>query len=134
MILSAARAIEFYFAIKSSRREPYQARVNMGQLVKIAELAERMTWLSGLEPSRDVQIEFVGIRPGERLHEILFANEEANTEIGIQGIVAARQASPGIDAMQAWLATLGQGLAGEERAAFYVVLRDAVPDFRGEAA
>jgi len=108
--------------------------LNMGQPVKIADLAERMIRLSGLEPGRDIQIEFVGIRPGERLHEILFASEEANAEIGIQGIVAARPASPGIEAMRAWLATLGQGLASEERDTIYVVLRDAVPDFRGEAA
>jgi O-antigen biosynthesis protein WbqV len=36
--------------------------------------------------------------------------------------------------MRAWLATLERGLAREERAAIDRVLRDAVPDFRGEAA
>ncbi len=36
--------------------------------------------------------------------------------------------------MRAWLATLEQGLKREERSAVYGVLRDAVPDFRGEAA
>jgi hypothetical protein len=36
--------------------------------------------------------------------------------------------------MRAWLATLEQGLAREERAAIYAVLHDAVPDFRGVAA
>ena len=35
--------------------------------------------------------------------------------------------------MRAWLATLEQGLAREERSAIYRVLRDAVPDFKGEA-
>ena len=47
----------------------------MGQPVKILDLAERMIRLSGLEPGRDIQIEFTGIRPGERLNEILFARE-----------------------------------------------------------
>jgi O-antigen biosynthesis protein WbqV len=108
--------------------------LNMGQPVKIVELAERIIRLSGLEPGRDIDITFTGIRPGERLHEILFAREEPTAEIGIPGIVAARPVSPSIDTMRAWLATLEQGLAREDRTAIYRVLRDAVPDFRGEAA
>ena len=50
--------------------------LNMGQPVKIVDLAERMIRLSGLEPGRDIEITFTGMRPGERLHEILFAREE----------------------------------------------------------
>ena len=108
--------------------------LNMGQPVKIVDLAERMIRLSGLEPGRDIEIEFTGIRPGERLHEILFAREEETAEIGIPGIVAAKPVQPSLEAMRAWLATLEQGLARNERAAIYNVLRDAVPEFRGEAA
>ena len=108
--------------------------LNMGQPVKIAHLAERMIRLSGLEPGRDIQIVFTGMRPGERLNEILFAREEENSAIGISGLVAARPVSPRIDVMRAWLVTLEQGLAREERAAIYAVLRDAVPDFGGVAA
>src|SRR5438045_6149961 len=52
--------------------------LNMGQPVKIVDLAERMIRLSGLEPGRDVNIVFTGIRPGERLNEILFAREEGS--------------------------------------------------------
>ena len=108
--------------------------LNMGQPVKIVDLAERIIRLSGLEPGHDIDITFTGIRPGERLHEILFAREEPTAEIGIPGIVAARPNSPSLDTMRAWLATLEQGLAREDRGAIYRVLRDAVPDFRGEAA
>ena len=108
--------------------------LNMGQPVKIAALAERMIRLSGLEPGRDIQIVFTGMRPGERLNEILFAQDEANSGIGISGVVAARPTSPPLDTMQAWLSTLEQGLARNERAAIFAVLQDAVPDFRGMAA
>jgi O-antigen biosynthesis protein WbqV len=108
--------------------------LNMGQPVKILDLAERMIRLTGLEPGRDIEIVFTGIRPGERLNEILFAREEANAEIGITGVVAAKPVRPSIEAMRAWLKTLEQGIAGNERAVIYRVLRDAVPDFRGEAA
>ncbi len=108
--------------------------LNMGQPVKIVDLAERVIRLSGLEPGRDIEIVFTGIRPGERLHEILFAREEESAEIGIPGIVAARPVEPSLQAIRAWLARLEQGLAHNERSAIYSVLRDAVPEFRGAAA
>ena len=108
--------------------------LNMGQPVKIVDLAERIIRLSGLEPDRDIKITFTGIRPGERLHEILFAREEEMTETGIPGIVAAKPVRPSLEAIRAWVATLEQGLARDERAVIYNVLRDAVPEFRGEAA
>jgi O-antigen biosynthesis protein WbqV len=108
--------------------------LNMGQPVRIVDLAERMIRLSGLEPGRDVDIVFTGIRPGERLNEILFAQGEPTIAIGIAGVVAAKPTFPSLEAMRAWVATLEQGLARDERAAIYGVLRDAVPDFRGEAA
>jgi O-antigen biosynthesis protein WbqV len=108
--------------------------LNMGQPVKIVELAERIIRLSGLEPERDIKIKFTGIRPGERLHEILFARGEETSEIGIPGIVAAKPVSPPLEAIRAWVATLEQGIVRGERTAIYNVLRDAVPEFRGEAA
>src|SRR4029079_3039308 len=70
--------------------------LNMGQPVKIVELAERIIRLSGLEPERDIKITCTGIRPGERLNEILFARGEETSEIGIPGIVAAKPVSPSL--------------------------------------
>jgi O-antigen biosynthesis protein WbqV len=108
--------------------------LNMGQPVKILDLAERMIRLSGLEPGRDIDIAFTGIRAGERLQEILFAREEPTAPIGIEGIVAAKPMSPSLEAMRGWLVALEQGLQRGDRSVIYGVLRDAVPDFRGEAA
>jgi O-antigen biosynthesis protein WbqV len=108
--------------------------LNMGQPVKIVDLAERIIRLSGLEPGRDIRIEFTGRRPGERLHEILFAQQEATADIGISGIVAAKPIRPSPDAIRNWLSRLEQALARNERSAMYDLLRDAVPEFRGEAA
>jgi FlaA1/EpsC-like NDP-sugar epimerase len=107
--------------------------LNMGQPVRIVELAERMIRLSGLEPGRDIQIAFSGIRPGERLNEILFAADEPTADIGVAGIVAARPVSPSIDTLRAWLAALEQALRRNDREAIYRALQDAVPGFRKEA-
>jgi O-antigen biosynthesis protein WbqV len=108
--------------------------LNMGQPVKIMELAERMIRLSGLELNRDIDIVFTGIRPGERLHEILFAREEPTAGIGIDGVVAALPVSPPLDLVRVWLGKLEKAVGREEREAIFGVLRDALPDFRGEAA
>jgi FlaA1/EpsC-like NDP-sugar epimerase len=50
--------------------------LDMGEPVKIVDLAETMIRLSGKEPGRDVRIEFVGARPGEKLHEELWSANE----------------------------------------------------------
>ena len=105
--------------------------LNMGQPIKIVDLAERMIRLSGLEPGRDVDIVFTGIRPGERLNEILFAREEPTSDIGIEGVVAAAPVCPSVDVVEGWLAKLKRDLEGGERAAIYGVLRQAVPNFAG---
>ena len=104
--------------------------LNMGQPVRIVDLAERMIRLSGLEPGKDIDITFTGVRDGERLNEILFAADEPVTDIGIAGIVAARPVSPSLDTLRTRLATLDKALRHNDRDAIYRALRDAVPGFR----
>jgi O-antigen biosynthesis protein WbqV len=108
--------------------------LNMGQPVKIVDLAERMISLSGLQLGYDIDITFTGVRPGERLNEILFAHEEPTSEIGIAGIVAARPNQPPLSVLQGWLATLNAAIGNEQRAVIIGVLKDAVPEFKAGAA
>jgi O-antigen biosynthesis protein WbqV len=103
--------------------------LNMGQPVKIVELAERMIRLSGLQPGHDIEIAFTGMRPGERLNEILFTHEEPTIEIGIAGIMAAKPNQPPIQALRKWIKALEQAIAADDRAAIEEVLKDAVPEF-----
>ena len=108
--------------------------LNMGQPVKIVDLAERMIRLSGLQPGIDVDIVFSGMRPGERLNEILFATEEPAVEIGIAGIMAAKPNEPPMSTLRKWLAALEEAIAKDDRTTIRAVLKDAVPEFGSNAA
>jgi FlaA1/EpsC-like NDP-sugar epimerase len=73
--------------------------LDMGEPVKIIDLAHNMIRLSGKEPDRDIPVEFIGARPGEKLKEELWWEGETSTATSHPKIL--RASSPPIDA--AWL-------------------------------
>jgi O-antigen biosynthesis protein WbqV len=89
--------------------------------------------LSGLQPGHDIDIVFTGMRPGERLNEILFATEEPPVEIGVSGIMAAKPNEPPMASLRKWIAALEQAIAGDDRTTIKAVLKDAVPEFGSSA-
>ena len=103
--------------------------LNMGQPVKIVDLAERMIRLSGLQPGHDIEIVFTGMRPGERLNEILFASEEPPVEIGVAGIMAAKPNEPPMHTLGMWIAALERAVERDDRVSIKEILKDAVPEF-----
>ncbi|MGA7719273.1 MAG: nucleoside-diphosphate sugar epimerase/dehydratase [Bradyrhizobium sp.] len=108
--------------------------LNMGQPVKIVDLAERMIRLSGLQPGEDIEIVFTGMRPGERLNEILFASEEPAVDIGLAGIMAAKPNEPPMQALKNWMGALRLAIENDDPATIKAILKDAVPEFGSNAA
>jgi O-antigen biosynthesis protein WbqV len=106
--------------------------LNMGQPVKIVELAERMIELSGLQVGHDIEIVFTGMRPGERLNEILFTNQEPTIDIGMAGIMAATTNEPSVSAIRKWIEALEAATMNDDRAAIKAILTNAVPEFVGQ--
>ena len=63
---------------------------DMGEPVKIVDLAERMIRLAGYVPNEDIKIKFIGLRPGEKLYEEVLSNEENTIPTGNAKIRVAR--------------------------------------------
>ena len=109
--------------------------LKMGQPVRIRDLAERMIRLAGFEPGEEIEINYSGARPGERLNEILFAREEPRIGLdGIDGVMAARPVFADRASLDAWVARLRAAVAAGDRAAAEAVFEAAIPHFREREA
>ena len=80
---------------------------DMGESVKIDDLARRMISLAGLKPGEDIKIEYTGLRPGEKLYEEVLSNKENTIETQHDRIFIAKvreypysSALPAIDEME----------------------------------
>jgi FlaA1/EpsC-like NDP-sugar epimerase len=66
--------------------------LDMGDPVRIVDLAEKMIRLSGKEPGRDIAITFIGPKPGEKLHEELVGDGETVSPTSHQAILLLSRA------------------------------------------
>jgi O-antigen biosynthesis protein WbqV len=133
LVLTSASHAEESRALTERTNSDERASVyvlKMGQPVRIYELAERMIRLAGYEPGEDIEIAVTGTRPGERLHEILFAREEPRTEIGVDGVMAAKPIFADRDRVGQWLQILARAIANGDRALAEQVFEDAIPEFK----
>jgi FlaA1/EpsC-like NDP-sugar epimerase len=89
---------------------PRGARVfvlDMGDPVRIMDLARAMIDLSGLDPDRDIDIEVVGRRQGEKLHEDLFNDYERRRPTAAEKILLAEREPLAVDAVETMFAEIG---------------------------
>jgi FlaA1/EpsC-like NDP-sugar epimerase len=63
--------------------------LDMGEPIKIVDIARRMIRLAGFDPDREVKIEIVGTRPGEKLYEELFDESEKRVSPPVPGVFGA---------------------------------------------
>ena len=84
--------------------------LDMGEPVKIVDLARDMIILSGLKPEEDIEIEFIGLRPGEKLYEELFSDRENFAVTRHERIFIAPDSTYDKEAVQAELEKLNDRL------------------------
>ncbi|MGO9321993.1 MAG: polysaccharide biosynthesis protein [Solirubrobacteraceae bacterium] len=81
--------------------------LDMGEPVCIIDLARAMIDLSGLDPDRDIDVEIVGRRPGEKLHEELFNTYERRRATEAEKILLAEREPLGPEAVESMFAEIG---------------------------
>ncbi len=103
--------------------------LDMGEPIKIVDLAEQMIHLFGMEAGKDIDIEFTGLRPGEKLYEELFHQSE--TLVGTSHPKIMLSASREVDwkEMQALLRKLRGACVEREVDKVRALLHEMVPEF-----
>ena len=108
--------------------------LDMGEPVKIVDLARNMIRLAGLRPEKDIRIEFTGLRPGEKLFEELLSEGETPTRTEADGVF---QASPRVidhALINRAMGELEQAARAGDRPKTMSIVRTLVPDHTAEAA
>lgn len=104
--------------------------LDMGKPVKIGYLAEQMIRLAGREPGKDILIEYVGLRPGEKLYEELFYDREDLLSTEHLKIRAARRSLVDPIHTERVLECLRSAVDDLDAATLEQGLRDLVPEWR----
>ncbi len=87
--------------------------LDMGEPIKITQLAEEIIRLSGKEPGRDIQIAYTGVRPGEKLFEEILTTEEVAAATRHKKIFVAKYTEPDAETLKAIMKEIAAALAGD---------------------
>ncbi|MBE6473852.1 MAG: polysaccharide biosynthesis protein [Coriobacteriaceae bacterium] len=102
--------------------------LDMGDPVKIVDLAKSLITLSGLRVGEDIAIEFTGLRPGEKMYEELLMDEENTLTTKMRGIMISTGMSVGFEEVEPKITALHEALDKSDEEALEV-LREAVPTY-----
>lgn len=107
--------------------------LDMGEPVKIVDLARQMIRLAGLVPEKDIEIRFTGLRPGEKLFEELFHGKEPPVPTGYPGLLMAspRTGDPAIVGRA--IEEISNACTGGQVKLALVLLSRLIPEFEHNA-
>jgi FlaA1/EpsC-like NDP-sugar epimerase len=105
--------------------------LDMGEPVRIVDLARNMIRLTGLEPDEDIDIRYVGLRPGEKLFEELLTDSDSVVPTCHEKIKICRSVKPRREEMAEWLTTLERLVAEGDAGAVKAHLKKLVPEYSG---
>jgi FlaA1/EpsC-like NDP-sugar epimerase len=108
--------------------------LDMGDPIKITYLAEQMIRLAGKEPGVDIQIEYTGLRPGEKLFEELFHPSEQLAQTAHEKLFKARFRAMDWDELIETFQLLQNACNTHENDEIIILLKSLVPEFQTEAA
>ena len=103
--------------------------LDMGEPVKILDIARQMAELSGLRPEQDIEIRFTGLRPGEKLHEEIQHFAENLERTDHPRIQLYTSTPPSHQEMETWLEAIRPQLQTLDKTALKQALRKHVPEY-----
>ena len=137
--MTVREAVELVLEASASAPASGDARgkifvLDMGEPVKIVDLARQMIRLSGLRPERDVAISYIGLRPGEKLHEALFHAAEAPVPTVNPALRLAAPRTADYAVLARSLDELEEQARAGHEARVLDLLHRLVPEYRGAPA
>src|SRR5579863_1091363 len=103
--------------------------LDMGEPVKIVDLARNLIMLSGLQPDRDIRIEFSGVRPGEKLYEEVSAIEEGTAPTPHAQIRVFTGRGVAGEIITGGLEDLRRAVEARDTASAVLCLKEMIPDY-----
>lgn len=107
--------------------------LDMGEPVKILDLAKTLIRLSGFEPEKDIEIVFTGIRPGEKLYEELLTAEEGTSATSHKRIFVAKPNNLNGELIEELINNINNSYFPLNMSETEDLLRKFIPQFRGDA-
>ena len=104
--------------------------LDMGEPVKIKDLAENLIRLSGFVPGKDIQIEYTGLRPGEKLYEELLMDEEGLKSTENKKIHIGKPIDLDADRLSEELRTLYEDAEHNDKEKVVAMLAKIVPTYK----
>ena len=131
--MSVKEAVELVLiSLNSSINKKEKGDINvleMGEPMKIDNLAKQLARLSGLTPGKDIKINYTGLRVGEKLHEKLFHKEEIKITTSHPDILIAKSRQLNFSNVNKILLTLEDFLVKNNEKEAIKILKNLVPEF-----
>jgi FlaA1/EpsC-like NDP-sugar epimerase len=103
---------------------------DMGEPVKILDLANRMIKLSGFEPNIDIKIIYTGLRPGEKLYEELLSDNAKTLPTHNEKIMVSKDPSMGFEEIDLLTKQITKASLRRDKVEVVKILKTIVPEFR----
>ncbi|MFC7347693.1 polysaccharide biosynthesis protein [Chryseobacterium zhengzhouense] len=102
---------------------------NLGEPIKILDLARKMIKLSGFIPDKDIKIKFIGLRPGEKLYEELVSNNAVTIQTHLQEVMVSKDPTIDFNLMERLIKKVIKSAVKRDKVQVIALLKEIVPEF-----